>query len=39
MDDSGPTSTFSPPRFATKGRPGPSQIAAEMDRKEFTEIL
>jgi len=39
LDDSGLTTTFQPPRFATKGHPGPSRLAAEMDKTRFREIL
>ncbi len=39
LDDSGLSTTFQPPLFATKGHPGPSKLAAEIDRKEFREIL
>jgi len=39
LDDSGLTTRFEPPRFATKGHPGPSQVAAEVDRSQFEEIL
>jgi hypothetical protein len=39
LDDSGLTTAFEPPAFATKGHPGPSRVAAEIDRTAFTEIL
>jgi len=39
LDDSGTTSSYKPPAFATSGFPGPSQIASEIDRKHFTEVL
>lgn len=39
LDDSGLTTKFEPPPFATRGHPGPSRIAAEMDRNRFQEIL
>lgn len=39
LDDSGLTTDFAPPRFATKGHPGPSRIATEVDRSRFKEIL
>jgi hypothetical protein len=39
LDDSGLGSGYRPPRFATGGHPGPSRVAAEIDRSLFTEIL
>lgn len=39
LDDSGLNTTYQAPRFATKGHPGPSQLAAEIDRTRFKEIL
>lgn len=39
MDDAGLTTAYTPPPFATKGHPGPSQVAAEIDRAAFWEIL
>jgi len=39
LDDSGLSTGFAPPVFATKGHPGPSQVAAEVDSKSFVEIL
>jgi Methyltransferase domain len=39
LDDSGLTTSFEPPAFATKGHPGPSRIAQEIDRSKFREIL
>lgn len=39
LDDSGLSSAFRPPAFATAGHPGPSQLAAEIDRRQFAEIL
>jgi hypothetical protein len=39
LDDSGLSSGYRPPRFATGGHPGPSRVAAEIDRSLFTEIL
>ena len=39
LDDSGLGSGYRPPRFATGGHPGPSRVAAEIDRALFTEIL
>ena len=39
LDDSGLSTNFVPPIFATKGHPGPSRIAQQIDRKQFREIL
>jgi len=39
LDDSGLTTTFRPPFFATGGHPGPSQLAQEIDRRQFREVL
>lgn len=39
LDDSGLTTTYKPPAFATGGHPGPSRVAAEIDRSMFQEIL
>jgi predicted O-methyltransferase YrrM len=39
MDDAGATTAFQPTLFATKGWPGPSQFAQEIDRRKFREIL
>ncbi len=39
LDDSGLTSDFHPPAFASRGHPGPSQLAMEIKRPPFTEIL
>jgi hypothetical protein len=39
LDDSALTTDFKPPRFASKGHPGPSRIAAEVDKSRFEEIL
>lgn len=39
LDDSGLTSSYQPPLFATRGHPGPSRIADEIDRSRFREIL
>jgi hypothetical protein len=39
LDDSALTTKYSPPIFATKGHPGPSQVAQEIDRSEFREIM
>jgi hypothetical protein len=39
LDDSGLGTDYSPPVFATAGHPGPSQLAKEIDRHSFREIL
>jgi hypothetical protein len=39
LDDSGLTSAYRAPVFSFAGWPGPSQIAKEVDRSRFTEIL
>ena len=39
LDDSGLTTEYKPPRFATGGHPGPSRLASEIDRNAFKEIL
>ena len=39
LDDSGLTSSFHPPAFATGGHPGPSRLAQEIDRTQFRELL
>jgi SAM-dependent methyltransferase len=39
LDDSGLSSRYQPPIFATRGHPGPSQVAEEIPRHEFAEIL
>jgi hypothetical protein len=39
LDDSGLTSGFRPPAFATAGHPGPSRLAQEINRQPFVEIL
>lgn len=39
LDDSGLGTNFHPPAFATAGHPGPSQLAKEINRPPFTEIL
>ena len=39
LDDSGLTTSFRPPLFATAGHPGPSRLAQEIDRKCFRELL
>ena len=39
LDDSGLSTTYQPPAFATAGHPGPSKLAAEIDRSRYEEIL
>jgi hypothetical protein len=39
LDDSGLTTSFHPPLFATGGHPGPSQLAQEINRQRFRELL
>jgi SAM-dependent methyltransferase len=39
LDDSGLTTSFRPPAFATGGHPGPSRLASEINRSEFRERL
>jgi hypothetical protein len=39
LDDSGLSTAYRSPRFATGGHPGPSKVASEIDRYAFTEIL
>ncbi len=39
LDDSGLTTGYAPPLFATKGHPGPSRVAEEIDVDQFREIL
>lgn len=39
LDDSGLTTSFRPPAFATAGHPGPSRLAQEIDRTQFRELL
>jgi SAM-dependent methyltransferase len=39
LDDSGLTTAYQPPLFATGGHPGPSRLATEIDRSRFEEIL
>ncbi len=39
LDDSGLGTMYRPPAFATGGHPGPSQMAQELDRTKFREIL
>lgn len=40
LDDSALTTSFHPPTYAgTRGHPGPSQLAGEIDRSRFKEVL
>jgi predicted O-methyltransferase YrrM len=39
LDDSGLNTNYHPPIFATGGHPGPSQVAREISRSDFREIL
>jgi hypothetical protein len=39
LDDSAIGTAYNPPRFATAGHPGPSQLATDIDPKGFREIL
>lgn len=39
LDDSGLSSRYEPPGFATRGHPGPSKVAQEVDPDDFIEIL
>jgi hypothetical protein len=39
LDDSGLTTAFQPPAFATAGHPGPSRLAREINHPPFAEIL
>jgi hypothetical protein len=39
LDDAGLSSSYHPPAFATGGHPGPSQLASEIDPRDFEEIL
>jgi hypothetical protein len=39
LDDSGLGTRYHPPIFATGGHPGPSQVAREIDRSRFCELL
>jgi hypothetical protein len=39
LDDSGLNTNYHPPIFATGGHPGPSQVAREISRPDFREIL
>lgn len=39
LDDSGLSTKYEPPLFATGGHPGPSRVAWEIDPQRFQEIL
>lgn len=39
LDDSGLSTSYQPPAFATGGHPGPSKLAGEIKGDDFTEIL
>jgi SAM-dependent methyltransferase len=39
LDDAGLGTSFAPPPFATKGQPGPSQVAREIAPALFRELL
>ena len=39
LDDSAMNTDFRPPVYASSGHPGPSELAAQIDGKEFREIL
>jgi len=39
LDDSALETAYRPPFFAKKGLPGPSRLAAEIDKSIFREIL
>lgn len=39
LDDSGLSTSYQPPAFATGGHPGPSRLASEIDPGQFQEIL
>jgi hypothetical protein len=39
LDDSALGTAYRPPAFASGGHPGPSRVAAEIDRTGFREIL
>jgi hypothetical protein len=39
LDDAGLTTPYEPPLFATRGHPGPSRFAQEIERGLFEEIL
>lgn len=39
LDDAGLTTSYTPPRFATPGHPGPSKLAANISHDRFKEIM
>jgi hypothetical protein len=39
LDDSGLSTSYQPPAFATGGHPGPSRLASEINPSQFQEIL
>lgn len=39
LDDSALNTDYMPPAFASKGHPGPSQLASEINREFFVEVL
>jgi len=39
LDDSGLTTPYRPPSFASAGHPGPSRVAAEVEKGKFLEVL
>jgi hypothetical protein len=39
LDDAGLTTEYHPPIFASRGHPGPSRVAQEIDRGKFRELL
>jgi hypothetical protein len=39
LDDAALSTTYAPPGFGTRGHPGPSRVADEIDRSQFQEIL
>jgi len=39
LDDSGLTTSLMPPPFATRGHPGPSRLASEIDSAAFRQVL
>ena len=39
LDDAALTTAYTPPAFASAGHPGPSRIAAEINKSDFLEIL
>ena len=39
LDDSALGTSYQPPSFATAGHPGPSQVAREIEPRDFREVL